>query len=40
MSRFLNVATSQANNITTGRIYQSVINKERKGRIFRKNSNK
>ena len=29
--RFLNVATSQANNITTGRIYQSVINKERKG---------
>ena len=29
--RFLNVETSQANNITTGRIYQSVINKERKG---------
>lgn len=29
--RFLNVRTSQANNITTGRIYQSVINKERKG---------
>jgi CTP synthase len=29
--RFLNVPTSQANNITTGRIYQSVINKERKG---------
>ncbi len=29
--RFLNVATSQANNVTTGRIYQSVINKERKG---------
>ncbi len=29
--RFLNVATSQVNNITTGRIYQSVINKERKG---------
>lgn len=29
--RFLNVTTSQANNVTTGRIYQSVINKERKG---------
>ncbi|MCU0362950.1 MAG: CTP synthase [Bacteroidales bacterium] len=29
--RFLNVPTSQANNVTTGRIYQSVINKERKG---------
>ncbi|MFN3918286.1 MAG: CTP synthase [Flavobacteriales bacterium] len=29
--RFLNVPTSQANNITTGRIYQSVINKERQG---------
>lgn len=29
--RFLNVPTSQANNITTGRIYQSVITKERKG---------
>jgi CTP synthase len=29
--RFLNVPTSQVNNITTGRIYQSVINKERKG---------
>lgn len=29
--RFLNIPTSQANNITTGRIYQSVINKERKG---------
>ena len=29
--RFLNVPTSQSNNITTGRIYQSVINKERKG---------
>jgi len=29
--RFLGVPTSQANNITTGRIYQSVINKERKG---------
>ena len=29
--RFLGVSTSQANNVTTGRIYQSVINKERKG---------
>lgn len=29
--RFLNVPTSQANNVTTGRIYQSVINKERRG---------
>lgn len=29
--RFLGVPTSQANNVTTGRIYQSVINKERKG---------
>ena len=34
--RFLNVATSQANNITTGRIYQSVINKERKGEYLGK----
>jgi CTP synthase len=29
--RFLNVHTSQANNVTTGRIYQTVIEKERKG---------
>ncbi len=29
--RFLNVPTSQANNITTGSIYQSVISKERQG---------
>lgn len=29
--RFLNVPTSKANNITTGRIYQNVINKEREG---------
>jgi CTP synthase len=29
--RFLNVPTSQANNVTTGRVYQTVINKERKG---------
>ncbi len=32
--RFLNVPTSQANNITTGRIYQSVIEKERKGEFL------
>jgi CTP synthase len=29
--RFLNVPTSQANNVTTGRIYQTVIDKERRG---------
>ena len=29
--RFTNVHTSRANNITTGRIYQSVIDKERRG---------
>ncbi|NEV93789.1 CTP synthase [Psychroflexus sp. YR1-1] len=29
--RFLNVNTSQANNVTTGKIYQSVIDKERRG---------
>ena len=29
--RFLNISTSQANNVTTGRIYQSVIEKERRG---------
>lgn len=29
--RFLNVSTSQANNVTTGRVYQYVINKEREG---------
>jgi CTP synthase len=29
--RFLNQPTHRANNITTGRIYQNVINKERKG---------
>jgi len=34
--RFLNVRTSQANNITTGRIYQSVISKERKGEYLGK----
>ena len=29
--RFLNIHTSQANNVTTGRIYQTVINREREG---------
>lgn len=29
--RFLNIATSQANNVTTGKIYQTVIQKERDG---------
>ncbi|MDE6512723.1 MAG: CTP synthase [Muribaculaceae bacterium] len=29
--RFTNVRTSRANNITTGRVYQSVIDKERRG---------
>lgn len=29
--RFLNRTTSQANNVTTGRIYQTVIEKERRG---------
>ena len=29
--RFLNTPTSQANNVTTGRIYQTVIEKERAG---------
>lgn len=29
--RFLNIYTSQANNVTAGRIYQTVINKEREG---------
>ena len=29
--RFTNIPTSQANNVTTGRIYKNVINKERKG---------
>jgi len=29
--RFTGMPTSQANNVTTGRIYQSVINKERRG---------
>jgi len=34
--RFLNVPTSQANNVTTGRIYQSVIPKERRGEFLGK----
>lgn len=34
--RFLNVHTSQANNVTTGRIYQSVIEKERRGEFLGK----
>ncbi len=29
--RFLNTPTSQGNNVTTGKIYQTVINKEREG---------
>src|SRR4051812_10786045 len=34
--RFLNDFTSQANNVTTGRIYQTVINKEREGAFLGK----
>ena len=34
--RFLNVTTSQANNVTTGRVYQSVIEKERRGEFLGK----
>jgi CTP synthase len=34
--RFLNVPTSQANNVTTGRIYHSVITKERAGEFLGK----
>jgi CTP synthase len=34
--RFLNVPTSQANNVTTGRIYQYVISKEREGAFLGK----
>ena len=34
--RFLNVSTSQANNVTTGRVYQSVIEKERRGEFLGK----
>ena len=34
--RFLNAPTSQANNVTTGRIYQTVINREREGEYLGK----
>ena len=34
--RFLNVTTSQANNVTTGRVYKSVIEKERRGEFLGK----
>ena len=34
--RFLNLPTSQANNVTTGKIYQTVINKEREGQYLGK----
>ncbi|MEO5583944.1 MAG: CTP synthase [Flavobacteriales bacterium] len=34
--RFLDTPTSQANNITTGRVYQNVINKERRGEYLGK----
>jgi len=34
--RFLNIRTSQANNVTTGRVYQSVIDKERRGEFLGK----
>ncbi len=34
--RFMNQSTSQANNVTTGRIYQNVINKERRGEFLGK----
>ncbi|MBL6643322.1 MAG: CTP synthase [Flavobacteriaceae bacterium] len=34
--RFLNIKTSQANNVTTGRVYQSVIEKERRGAFLGK----
>ena len=34
--RFLNIPTSQANNVTTGRIYQTVINREREGQYLGK----
>ena len=34
--RFLSTPTSQANNVTTGRIYQTVINKERAGEFLGK----
>ena len=34
--RYLNIATSQSNNITTGRIYNNIITKERKGEFLGK----
>jgi len=34
--RFLNIRTSQDNNVTTGRIYQSVIGQERRGEFLGK----
>lgn len=34
--RFLNVPTSKANNVTTGRVYQTVINNEREGKYLGK----
>lgn len=34
--RFLNTHTSKRNNVTTGKIYQSVINKERRGEYLGK----
>ncbi|MBT4825315.1 MAG: CTP synthase [Flavobacteriaceae bacterium] len=34
--RFLNIKTSQANNVTTGRVYQRVIEKERRGEFLGK----
>lgn len=32
--RFIDENLSKASNVTTGKIYQSVINKERKGNIW------
>ena len=32
--RFTNIPTSQANNVTTGRIFQSVFNKVRRGEFL------
>jgi CTP synthase len=34
--RFLDIPTSKANNVTTGRIYQNVISKERRGEFLGK----
>ena len=33
--RFTNVKLSQSNNVTTGRVYNEVISKESRGRLFR-----